>query len=73
MIILVVIALVILISIVMFIQKVVLKGRLESRLGRRVKDNELTSIAAWMDASPESKPSPGVPLPVSTREKNLRR
>jgi hypothetical protein len=38
MIILVVIALVILISIVMFIQKVVLKGRLENRLARIIRE-----------------------------------
>ncbi len=44
-------ALVILISIVMFIQKVVLKGRMARGLGRKVNDRELTSLTAWMATS----------------------
>jgi hypothetical protein len=46
------IGLVIITSIVMFIQKVVMKGNLERGLSRRVQDNELTSITAWMNAGP---------------------
>jgi hypothetical protein len=44
-----------------------------SGLGRQVKDNELTSITAWMDASPESKPSPTAPPPSTPEKKDLRR
>lgn len=45
---LIIAALFIVIAIFMFIQKVILKRRLEQGLGRRVKDSELTSINAWM-------------------------
>jgi hypothetical protein len=43
--------LVLIISIFMFVQKVRLKSKMEGGLGRRVKDSELTSLSAWMDAS----------------------
>ena len=33
----------------MFIHKVVMKGRMERTLGRKVQDRELTSISAWME------------------------
>jgi hypothetical protein len=39
----------ILIAIFMFIHKVVMKGRMERELGRKVQDRELTSISAWME------------------------
>lgn len=41
----------------MFIRKLILKGRLEQGLGRRVKDNELTSITAWMDMDSKAEAS----------------
>jgi hypothetical protein len=50
-------ALILLGSIVIFIRKVILKGQLEKGLGRRVKDNELTSISAWMDVDSTAKAS----------------
>ena len=49
--------LVLLITIFMFVQKVVLKGRMERGLGRKVKASELTSLNAWMDASPNQSPN----------------
>jgi hypothetical protein len=46
------IALVLLIiAIGMFAQKIRLKSKMEGGLGRKVKDSELTSLSAWMDAS----------------------
>jgi hypothetical protein len=39
------------IGIGMFLQKVRLKSKMEGGLGRKVKDSELTSLSAWMDAS----------------------
>lgn len=48
----VLIALVVIITIFMFIHKLVYKKGLENRLGRKVKDRELTSISAWMESSP---------------------
>jgi hypothetical protein len=41
---------VLIITVALFVQKVRLKGRMERGLGRKVKNNELTSINAWMDA-----------------------
>lgn len=41
----------IVIAILLFIQKIVYKRRLERGLGRKVADRELTSINSWMDAS----------------------
>ncbi len=49
---LIIFAVFILIAILLFIQKLVYKGRLERGLGRKVTDRELTSISSWMDASP---------------------
>ena len=53
--------LVLITTIYLFAQKVVLKGRMQRGLGRKVKDNELTSINAWMDATPKANQdlSPG--------------
>lgn len=48
-------AMVVIISIYLFVQKVILKGRMERGLGRKVDDRELTSLSAWMNASPSSK------------------
>jgi hypothetical protein len=44
-------------SVWVFIRKVILKGRLEKGLGRRVRDNELTSITAWMDVDSKAAAS----------------
>jgi len=38
-------------GLILFVQKVVMKGRMQRQLGRKVQDRELTSISAWMDAS----------------------
>ena len=46
---------VLIITIVMFVQKVRLKAKMQDGLGRRVKDSELTSLNAWMDASEPKK------------------
>jgi hypothetical protein len=43
--------LLILITVFMFFQKVRLKSKMEGGLGRKVKDSELTSLNAWMNAS----------------------
>lgn len=51
----------------MFLRKLVLKGRLERGLGRKVEDNELTSITAWMETTPESGQAP--PAMQSPRQK----
>ena len=45
----------IILGIVLFIRKLALKGNLERGLGRKVKDSDLTSLTAWMDATPEPK------------------
>jgi hypothetical protein len=45
-------SLVVVITIILFVQKVVMKSRLERGLGRGVKDHELTSLNAWMAAEP---------------------
>jgi cytochrome c len=42
-------------GIAMWIRKIFLKRRMESGLGRRVEDRDLTDIAAWMEAIPEEK------------------
>ena len=47
--------LVLLITIAMFLQKLRLKSKMEGGLGRKVKDTELTSLSAWMDASEPKK------------------
>lgn len=45
----------ILIAALMFIHKLVFKGRMERQLGRKVQDRELTSISAWMETSAKSE------------------
>jgi hypothetical protein len=72
MVILIVIAVVLLSSLVLFIQKVTLKRRLGEGLGRQVKDHEITSITAWMDASPKSEPTPTVPTTPVLEKKDSR-
>lgn len=44
--------LVLLITIIMFPQRVRLKAEMERGLEPTVKNNELTSLSAWMDAAP---------------------
>ena len=46
---------VLIITIFMFVQKIRLKSKMEAGLGRKVKDNELTSLSAWMDTSEPKK------------------
>ena len=58
MVIIVVLALALLISLALFIQKVVYKRALEKRLGHRVRDEDVNSITAWMDATPAPRRAP---------------
>ena len=51
--------LVLIIMIFMFVQKIRLKSKMQGGLGRRVKDSELTSLNAWMDASPSQSGKQG--------------
>ena len=44
-----------LVALYMFIHKVVMKGRMQKQLGRKVADRELTSISAWMDEPKDRK------------------
>lgn len=39
-----------LITLILFIQKVVMKKRLSRGLGRKASDRELTSLTSWMNA-----------------------
>jgi hypothetical protein len=50
------------VSIFLFVHKLVYKRRMERSLGRKVNDRELTSLTSWMDASPEEK-GPGRDAP----------
>lgn len=58
MIIIVMIALALLVSLGLFIQKIVYKRALEKRLGHRVRDEDVNSITAWMDATPAQRREP---------------
>lgn len=42
-------------GIIAWVGKVKFKRNMESRLGRKVKDGELTSITAWMEVTDEDK------------------
>jgi hypothetical protein len=53
-----VLALALLISLALFIQKVVYKRALEKRPGHGVRDEDVNSITAWMDARPARRPAP---------------
>jgi hypothetical protein len=44
-----------LVSLFLFIHKLVYKRRMERSLGRKVSDRELTSLTSWMEAPPEEK------------------
>ncbi len=41
----------IIVGLVSWITKIAMKKRLSEGLGRKVKDHEITSLRAWMDAS----------------------
>ena len=41
------------IALIMFVQKVVMKNIMQKRLGRKVEDRELTSLTSWMAATPD--------------------
>jgi hypothetical protein len=43
------------VSLLLFVHKLVYKRRMERSLGRKVSDRELTSLTSWMDAAPEKK------------------
>lgn len=43
------------VSLFLFVHKLVYKRRMERSLGRKVNDRELTSLTSWMDAAPEGK------------------
>jgi hypothetical protein len=43
------------VSLFLFIHKLVYKRRMERSLGRKVSDRELTSLTSWMEAPPEEK------------------
>ena len=46
------------VSLFLFVHKLVYKRRMERSLGRKVDDRELTSFTAWMDAKPDEKADP---------------
>ena len=41
----------VIIALVMFVHKLVMKNSMQKKLGRKVEDRELTSITAWMEDS----------------------
>lgn len=45
------------VALVMFIHKLVMKSRMQKQLGRKVEDRELTSISAWMEDSKQTDQS----------------
>ena len=51
------------VSLFLFVHKLVYKRRMERSLGRKVSDRELTSLTSWMDAAPEARDEgqPGPP------------
>ena len=52
----------VIISLLLFVHKLVYKRRMERTLGRKVNDRELTSLTSWMEATPEEKAErPGTP------------
>ena len=46
------------VSLFLFVHKLVYKRRMERSLGRKVDDRELTSFTAWMDAKTDEKTDP---------------
>ena len=55
-----------LVSLALFIHKVIYKRRMERTLGRKVNDRELTSLTSWMEPTAEEKAEkrPGQPPSV---------
>lgn len=47
------------VSLFLFVHKLVYKRRMERSLGRKVSDRELTSLTSWLDAAPEEKAEGG--------------
>ncbi|HEX8116179.1 MAG TPA: hypothetical protein VF521_02795 [Pyrinomonadaceae bacterium] len=47
-----------LVSLFLFVHKLVYKRRMERSLGRKVDDRELTSFTAWMDTKTDEKTDP---------------
>lgn len=43
------------VSLFLFIHKLVYKRRMEKSLGRKVNDRELTSLTSWMEATLDEK------------------
>ena len=43
------------VSLFLFVHKIVYKRRMERGLGRQVSDRELTSLTSWMDATSEEE------------------
>jgi hypothetical protein len=43
------------VSLFLFIHKLVYKRRMERTLGRKVNDRELTSLTSWMEEKPEEQ------------------
>ena len=43
------------VSLVLFVHKVIYKRRMERTLGRKVNDRELTSLTSWMEPTAEEK------------------
>ena len=47
----------VIIALVMFVHKLVMKNSMQKKLGRKVEDRELTSITAWMEDSKDKDQS----------------
>jgi hypothetical protein len=43
------------VSLLLFVHKLVYKRRMEKSLGRKVSDRELTSLTSWMEETTEEK------------------
>lgn len=43
------------VSLALFVHKVIYKRRMERTLGRKVNDRELTSLTSWMEPTAEEK------------------
>ncbi len=53
----------VLVSLALFVHKVVYKRRMERTLGRKVSDRELTSLTSWMEEPSEKKGEKGPDVP----------
>ena len=51
----------VIIAIIMFIHKLIMKSKMQRQLGRKVQDRELTSITAWMEGPSEKTGPPDPP------------